>query len=186
MKKKSKKVLFAIITIIVIVAVVIITRLIINIKNENDKLNDMMNKITESYQLLETNIDTYNKNRQTLSEYLDNYYTENLDEDYDNYIKLLSEQEDTIEAMHTSIDEISNNCKDRLFSRKEVNNICSTYQEYYEMVVNIFINDQAQVNKMINKYNENATNPLAEYQPTKITDYIDYNQDGEYLEREDK
>lgn len=186
MKKKSKKIIFVIITIITIIVVAIIISFIIKINKENDKLNDMMEQITESYQLLETNINTYNGNRKTLSESLDNYYIENLDKDYDNYIKLLSEQEDTIEAMHTSIDEISKNCKDRLFSRKKVNNICSTYQEYYEMVVNIFMNDQTQVNKMIKKYNENTNEPLEEYQPTKITDYIDYNQDGEYLEREDE
>lgn len=185
MNKNIKKILFIIIPIIIIAIIIAIIILINNIKKETNELNDKMNQITNSYQLLETNSNIYNNNRKTLSESLNNSYIENLEKDYDKYINILKEQENTIETIHTSIDDISDNCEDRLFSRKEVNNICSTYKEYYEIVVNVFIKDQAQVNKMINKYNEDATNKLNEYKSNKLIDYIDYNQDGIYLERED-
>ena len=39
---------------------------------------------------------------------------------------------------------------------------------------------------MINIYNETANQPLEEFRPTQNQDYIDYNEDGEYLEREDQ
>ena len=59
------------------------------------------------------------------------------------------------------------------------------YQENYETAVNIFLNDQNQVNILIKTYNETSTSPLEEFQSKKITEYIDYNQDGNYLEREE-
>ncbi|MBQ8681440.1 MAG: hypothetical protein IJ509_00810 [Bacilli bacterium] len=182
--KKKQKILIIIITIIVIIAA-IITIVIKNINEENNKLNTIMKEITITYNLLENNINTYNNNRTNLSNLLDTYYTDNLSNDYNQYISILSEQEDTINAIYTNVEDLSKNCKDRLFSKKEINNICTSYEEYYETVVNIYLNDQLQINEMIKIYNASSTSPLEEYHSTTLTDYIDYNHDGNYIERED-
>ena len=87
--------------------------------------------------------------------------------------------------MLITIKTLDKNCQKRIFSEKEVNTICKTYQKNYETAVNIFLNDQNQVNILIKTYNETSTSPLEEFQSKKITEYIDYNQDGNYLEREE-
>ena len=69
--------------------------------------------------------------------------------------------------------------------QKEINDICASYSEYYETVVNIYINDCKQFNTMIKAYNNTENTPLEEYQSVEINDYVDYNQDGNYLEKRD-
>ena len=38
---------------------------------------------------------------------------------------------------------------------------------------------------MIKAYNNTENTPLEEYQSVEINDYVDYNQDGNYLEKRD-
>lgn len=183
MKLKNKKTIIIIASVVIILSAIIL--IVKNIKEENDTLNSIMKKITNNYNELEDNIKNYNKNREELSSSLDNYYTESLSNDYNKYINLLNSQETTITAIQTNIEDLSTNCQDRLYSKKEINNICNSYEEYYETVVNIYINDQNQINEMIKIYNEDSDTPLDEYHSKNFTDYIDYNNDGKYLERED-
>lgn len=184
MKKKNNKILWFVIAVVVIITAIMVFIVIKNMNEDADKNNVAMDNISKSYQLLEDNIELYNNNRQTLSSSLDNYYTDNLTKDYQTYITLLSEQADIIKSIHTQINDIEENCQDRIFSKKEINNICSNYQDYYEMVVNIFINDKQEINKIIKTYNMNTNSPLNEYASEDLTDYIDYNKDGQYLGRE--
>lgn len=179
-----KKILFLIVIIIIIVLCLIffwIKNWIEDSKNNQKK----MEEIKETYQVLETDISNYNDTRTKLIEQLQEYYPEKLTEDYLNYTNLLTKQENNIEKMLITIKTLDKNCQKRIFSEKEVNTICKTYQENYETAVNIFLNDQNQVNILIKTYNETSTSPLEEFQSKKITEYIDYNQDGNYLEREE-
>lgn len=180
-KIKIRYIIAGILVLVVLIAIIIFIK---GIKADTKANQNSMAEIKTSYQLLEDNISTYNETRNTLATSIENYYTENLATDYSKYIAILTQEEDTIKAIKTNIDKLEKNCKDRIFSEKEVNNICSNYKEYYEKVVNIFINDKNQVNNMINIYNETANQPLEEFRPTQNQDYIDYNEDGEYLERE--
>ena len=144
-----------------------------------------MNEIKEEYKQFENTLSTYNQNRETFSNYLKDYYQDNLKTDYLKYINLLETQENTINNLTKNITKIETNCQNRLFKEKEINDICNKYQEYYETVVNIYINDYNQVNTMIKSYNNEEVEKLNEYQSTDLKEYIDYNKDGKYLEKRD-
>lgn len=190
MKMKSKKIhnnkIIYIIIIVLLLILIAVTILLQKLKKDSDKNNNTMQEIKATYQQLEMNISTYNEIRNNLVTNLENYYTENLTTDYSKFIDYLTQEETTILNIKTNIDNIEQNCQDRIFTQKEVNTICNTYKEYYEKVVNIFINDQKQINNIINTYNETEEQSLEVFQPTQIKDYIDYNKDGKYLEREDQ
>lgn len=190
MKNKSKiqhnnKIIYIIIASFLFI-IIIITIFFQNVKKDANKNNNTMEEIKTTYQQLETNVSTYNEIRNTLSTHLENYYTENLATDYPKLLDYLTQEENSIIEIKTNIDKIEKNCKDRIFTEKEVNTICTVYPEYYEKVVNIFINDQNQINNIIKIYNETEEQSLEVFQPTQIKDYIDYNKDGKYLEREDQ
>lgn len=190
MKTKSKKThnnkIIYIIIVALLLSLMALTMLLKNIKKDSEKNNNTMQEIKTTYQQLETNISTYNEIRNTLVTNLENYYTKNLTIDYPKFIDYLTKEENIVIEIKTNIDQLEQNCKDRIFKEKEVNTICNTYKEYYEKVVNIFINDQKQINYIINTYNETEKQSLEVFQPTQIKDYIDYNKDGKYLEREDQ
>lgn len=183
MNLKNKKVL-AIVAVVIVILLFIVIVVLKNIKDENDKLDKVMKKVEVSAELLEDNIETYNDNRNKLASLLGDYYSDMLVDDYDKYISILSEQEDTVKAIYTNVLELDKNCGDRLFSRKEINNTCNNYKDYYETVVNVYINDEGQVNDLIKSYNEDANNKLEEYHSKELVDYIDYNGDNKYLGRE--
>ena len=182
MKGKNKKVL--IITFVVIILIIPIVMILKNIKDDNDLLSKIMNEITTSSSVLEDNIKIYNQNRDKLVSSLNGYYSDMLANDYDKYINILKDQENIIKAIYSNVEALADNCGDRLFSKKEVNNICNNFEDYYETVVNVYIDDETKVNELIKSYNKNTNKNLVEYHSDKITDYIDYNKDGEYLGRE--
>lgn len=190
MKNKSKKAhdnkIIYMIIISLLLIVIALSIFFQNIKKDTKQNKDTMKKIQTIYQILEENISTYNETRNNLVTNLENYYTENLEQDYVTFINLLTQEEDTISAIKTNIEELEKNCQDQIFSKKEINTICSSYPEYYEKVVNIFINDKNQFNNIIRIYNKTATKPLEEFYPTQNKDYIDYNKDGKFLEREEE
>lgn len=157
-----------------------------NIKKDSKENDNIMEEIKTTYQLLENNITTYNEIRTNLATTLDNYYTDNLETDHPNFISLLTKEEDIAITIHQNIEKLAKNCQDRIFTQKEINTICSNYPEYYEQIINVFINDKEQVNAIIKSYNETNNQSLEEYHPKQITDYIDYNNDGKYLERENQ
>ena len=174
--------------IIIIVILLAISGLAITfIKNfqDNKQVTEKTKiKITSEYKKLEQNINNYNGIRDNIETNLNDYYTEKLTNDYNTYIDLLTKEENTIKQIETNIDNIKNDCQNRIFNEKEVNNICNTYKDYYETVVNIFIKDKNQVNKMITTYNNTTNNKLEEYISNTYNDFIDYNEDRIYLERD--
>lgn len=174
--------------IIIIVILLAISGLAITfIKNfqDNKQVTEKTKiKITSEYKKLEQNINNYNGIRDNIETNLNDYYTEKLTNDYNTYIDLLTKEENTIKQIETNIDNIKNDCQNRIFNEKEVNNICNTYKDYYETVVNIFIKDKNQVNKMITTYNNTTNNTLKEYTSNTYNDFIDYNEDRIYLERD--
>lgn len=178
MKKK-----LVIIVILLIISGFIIT-FIKNFQDNKKTTEKTMNEITTDYKKLEQNINEYNGIRESIETNLNDYYTEKLSSDYNTYIDLLKKEENSIKEIETNINSIKNNCQNRIFNEKEVNNICNTYKEYYETVVNIFIKDINQINKMITTYNTTTNNTLEEYTSNTYKEFIDYNEDGIYLERD--
>ena len=102
------------------------------------------------------------------------------------------------ETMITEIEDISvflsDKCK-RRYSQLEANDKCDAYYKNLEKTINIFIEDILVFNAKINDYNEwtetenksliatRTYDKLGEYKVKKYTDYVDLNDDGTYLGR---
>lgn len=183
---KKKIIVIVIMIIIVIIIAIGINTFIKNIKEDNKKTTERMNLIKEEYHNLEENIKKYNETRISLTNKLQEIYTDNLTQDYEKIKKIFQEQEQNIKENQKYVKILDNNCKIQVFSEKKVNTICSNYQQYYEQLVNVYWNDLMNFNKIIKNYNTISQIKLEEYISSQVTGYIDYNQDGEYLEKRDE
>lgn len=179
---KEKKAL--IISIIILAFVVVAIMVGIKINSKNRELGERQENIESTYKELEINIKDYNGNREMISSKLDNYYTDNLESDYDDFIKILNEQENIIDRIKLSTKDLGKNCGDRLYPRGDINKICNNYQDYYETVVNVFVSDFSEINTIINDYNQANNKELEVYKAKNLVDYVDYNKDGKYLGRD--
>lgn len=186
-KSKKNKIIVIVIMIIIVIFITIgISIFMKNIKEDNKKTTESMNVIKEEYHNLEENIKEYNETRSSLSNKLQEVYTENLTKDYQEIKNLLLEQEQNIKENQDYIKILDNICKTQVFLENKVNTICYTYQQYYEQLVNVYWNDVLTFNNIIKNYNDTNIDLLEEYVSTQITGYIDYNKDGEYSEKRDE
>ena len=178
MNKKKK---YLIIGIVIVVVVIVAFVFVFKLKEDSKEMDSLMDNIIKASTFIDNNISVYNQNRDKLSDMLSSTYSNNLDESYQQYILILNEQEDVIEAIYQNVLDLSNDCKDRLFSDSKVNKACSNYKKYYETVVNVYLNDVEEVNELVRSYNEESTNVIEEYQTSY--EYIDYDGDKEYVGR---
>lgn len=152
----------------------------INIKKEQEVMNSNMKEIKNSYELLNENVNDYNSIRNEISVKLASFF-------YDSYLKEKSSYDDIFTRYNTTISEIDKNiinidkyC-DVLYKDSNVNKICNSYKNLYEKLVNIYVSDLNNYNQKIIGYNEYKKDNIPLF--TMIhSDYIDYNDDGEYLE----
>ena len=86
--------------------------------------------------------------------------------------------------INKKVNKLDNLCLNRLFKDGVVNNICSNYKVYYETLNNIYVNDVNDVNNIIVSYNSEYDRGLEVYSVDR--EYIDYNKDGVFLERDDR
>lgn len=182
--KKKKTILILLLVIIILVIGTCIW--IKNLKEDNKQSNLMMEQIKNENNKLEQSIEKYNNNRKDLASLLENSYTEEFNTQYEQVIASLTKIDDTIKEVQKTIHTLDKKCKNQVYSNKEVNQVCSTYQEYYEKIVNTYINDSNQVNQIIEEYNQEKMEKLELYVPNTVTEYIDYNIDGVYLERDEQ
>lgn len=152
----------------------------------NSKLDEkVMTDIRNSYDNIEKDISSYNSVRSDLVKIINNYYSSNLENDYDSFINNLKKEELLLNNIYKEVKILDDLCLDRLFKDSSINKICSDYKVYYETVVNVYMNDINRVNGFINSYNSNYNKNIVLYKSSLVSDYIDYNNDGNYLERED-
>lgn len=179
---KKKKIL--IISIVILVIIVVAVLVGIKINNKNTELDKTQRKIESTYKELENNIKDYNSNREMIGTKLEDYYTDNLESDYDGFVEVLNEQENIIDKIKIGTEELGKNCGDRLYPKSDINKICNNYQDYYETVANVFVNDYSEINAIVDSYNQANNKELEIYKAEELVDYVDYNEDGKYLGRD--
>ena len=177
----KKKILFIIIGLIILLLVG--GGIFSIIKNKDaDKL--VINDINNNYDKLESDIVSYNGTRSKLIELLDGYFSIYLERDYDKFIDILRDEKDLLDDILEKVDKLDDLCLDRLFKDKDINDICNNYKVYYETVYNVYVNDVNKINEYIVEYNNQNNKNLDPYSSVDIN-YIDYDKDGIYLEKED-
>lgn len=179
---KNKKLILVIVIVLVLMVGGLFCYKFILDSNDN---NSVMEDIKASYNKIEDDIDSYNSVRDDLILVMKNYYSDNLEGDYSKFLDNLKEIDKILSGIDENVNKLDKLCLDRLFKEVEVNNMCADYKKYYETLVNVYMNDINKVNKFINDYNTLYNKDFELYTSSLVKDYIDYNNDGIYLERED-
>lgn len=179
--KNKKLVLIIVIFLVLILGGLFCYKFILD-SNDNDSV---MSDIKTNYNKIEDNINSYNGIRDDLILVMKNYYFDNLENDYSKFLDKLKEIDKILNSINKKVNKLDELCVDRLFKDSNVNNMCDNYKKYYETLVNVYMNDINKVNKFISDYNTLYNKDFELYSSSLVKDYIDYNDDGVYLERED-
>lgn len=179
---KKKNILIIVSVVLIIIVLVIFVGFKIN--NKNKELDKTQSKIESTYKELESDIKDYNSNREIISTKLEDYYTDNLENDYDEFVEVLNGQENIIGKIKERTENLGKICGDRLYPKSDINKICSNYKDYYETVANVFVSDYREINTIIDDYNKISNKGLEIYNTKELVDYVDYNEDGNYLGRD--
>lgn len=179
--KKKRVLIISVIVLLFIVGVVFVE---IKINTKNKELNELQVSIGEIMRTIENDIEAYNSNREIISTKLEDYYTDKLEDDYEEFISILKEQESIIINIKDKTEKLGKTCGDRLYPKGDINKICNSYQDYYETVANVFVGDCTDINNIINSYNNATDKGLEVYKAKEVLEYVDYNKDGKYLGRD--
>ena len=179
--RSKKSILIGIILIIFIAFVVIF---ILTTRKDKLETERNMENIKKNYNLLTNSVNKYNEIRTKYGEMSSVLLMDKYEESHEEYTKLLSDYNKVMKDIDTYITNISFRCKHN-YSDSEVNKVCDNYQELYEKLVNLYINDINNYNKFIDKYNEYKNTELEKIELVH-KDYIDYNNDNVYEGREER
>lgn len=179
--RSKKLILISVIAIIFIAFVVIFI-----LATRKDKLETERNmeNIKKNYNLLTDSVNKYNEIRTKYATMSSVLIMDEYEEKHEEYITLLTDYNKVMKDIDTYITNISFRCKHN-YSDSEVNKVCENYQELYEKLVNLYINDTNNYNKFIAEYNEYKNAELEEFEMIH-KDYIDYNNDNIYEGREER
>ncbi len=172
MKKKN---------ILIILGIIVLTGLIIaiiiGIKSSKEAKNNA-EYIRKNYNLLADKITKYNEIREEYTNMSKVLLMDSYMDSHNDYVELIDNYGSVVTDIDSYISNINFRCN-RLYSDKEINNICNNYKKIYEKLVNLYVNDINSYNDFLDKYNKYKDSSLE-----KIVlvhkDYIDYDNDGVY------
>lgn len=176
MQKKNKKII--IITSIVISILLIAIILILNIVNDKKNLQKNMQIIKYNYNELSIAVTEYNQIRTNLSELLNNFIYEEYPNNHSRYVELLKNYNSNINKIDDYVEVINNKCN-VIYIDIEVNKICDSYDDLYEKLINLYVQDLNNYNNKITSYNEYKKENIELFNQIH-KDYIDYNKDNTY------
>lgn len=177
----KKLIKIIVITLLVFILVIGIT-IVINTNNNKD-LSENINLINDNYNELKEKTDIFNENRINIYDnILNNFYYEEVNDNYDTWNQLLKEYENSATSMDNTIEVLDEKCNYN-YQDSDIKNKCSNYKKTYESIINTLVNDIQIYNEQIGKYNEwvkeeNNIYETKEKYISKYSNYIDYNNDN--------
>lgn len=157
---------------------------------KNDKLETQkkINEIIENYDAFIVDSDNITTIRDNIyNEVFSNNYYEEMDLKYSEWKQILNNYESSITALDSKFKVLKDECKNIRIMNSEINTKCGSFNNNYETIINLFVNDIEMFNYNIDLYNEwiieqelEDKTELEYYVSTNYTDYIDYNSDGKY------
>lgn len=181
---KKKKLIISGIIVILIGIISLILVFINNINNDKKITKENINSINESYNNIKEEVVNYNNLRKDITDIINNFYYDTIEKNYLNNLKVLEDYDSVINKIINYIKILDNKCN-IIYNDYETDNICNNYKIDYETIVNVFINDINSYNKKLDLYNKDNSKNLELFKSKHIDDYIDYNGDNIYLEKEE-
>ena len=181
--KKRMIWMIAIIVVLAIVACFVI-KFIKNVKDDKKTVEDNITVINDSYNKIKYEVTNYNKLREDISNFINDFYYENVEEKYSSNMELLGKYDEVVNKITSEVKILDTKCNIS-YTDKEITNICNNYKNDYEIIVNVFINDINKYNNKLNNYNNDLDKNKELFKSKYINDYIDYNNDNKYEKKEE-
>lgn len=181
-----KKVVKIIVVCLVLIALVI--GIVLGIKYIGESANKINEEYEKDKEKLQTNYDDfsnyimeYNVAREDLVLLLeDSMYYEDFPKTSEALHSFYVSYDGLINKIMTSVSGMDNACK-RVYMEEDYNLMCDSYQLTYEKMINVFLEDIATYNNLIQSYNEWVGEEKYQiFTSQYVTDYIDYNNDNIY------
>lgn len=177
-----KKKIIIITSIILLLLVIGILILINNIYKDKTLLAENIDYINNNYDNMKKEINNYNNVRLEVSDIINNFYFDLIEENYESNKKILDKYTLVIDNITDYTKKLDSKC-DIIYSDSNVNKNCKNYKDNYEIIVNVYVNDILAYNDKINSYNIENNKKLSLYETNY--NYIDYNLDNNYEEKSD-
>ena len=151
-------------------------------KDVNDTKNEMK-VIKEKYDNLKDLLQSFNGDREIVyNDLFNNMFIENLESNYDSWIIKLQDYEVTANKIFGYKEFLQDNCSDIIYNDSDVQSKCDSMLISYETANNYFVKDINKWNEFVNNYNNQLEDELYKRSLFDLKrDYIDFNDDGEYL-----
>ena len=153
----------------------------------NDKIttNRKMKKINNAYKEMGELVENYNEFKTYMYKSLNDLYHETIDFVHSENLSLLGTYEDKVFLIEKEVKILDKECV-TIYEDKKVNGICNSYKKDFEKIVNLLVSDIFKYNETIKKYNEELNKELVIYKFVFYPDYIDYDDDGIFLQKDGK
>jgi len=178
---KNKKIILIIFAIVVFI---ILGIFIFNIISDKIKTNKKMENINNAYIKIGELVESYKSFKDYMYKSLNDLYEETIDFVHSENLSLLGTYEDKVFLIEEQVNILNDECI-TIYNDKKVNDICNSYKTDFEKIVNLLVSDILEYNKTIKKYNEELSKDLPIYNFNFYSDYIDYDNDGIFLQKEE-
>ena len=146
-----------------------------------EKTSSYASLIKSTYKSYTADIEniTFEINKTTIFDV--SYYAE-IRLNHNNNISELDMIEEHIKKVENTSKQLLSECKARDYNDYDIDNKCETIIYNYESIINAYVSIVNKYNERIDNYNAwDKNNNLTKYEPKYYKDYVDINEDGEYL-----
>ena len=160
-----------------------------------DSEGKIIDEIVDVYGVFKTKTEDFSNKRDDINDKIADYilFYNDMPEGYEGIIENIKEYETYVTEIEDSAIYLKDHCKTQNYSSTDANSKCNSYIINYEKTVNTFVGDIEFFNNKIKEYNEwiieenkemkeNEKYPeLKQFVPEKYKDYIDIDNDNDYL-----
>lgn len=140
--------------------------------------------IEKEYNKFKDILQSFNSEREIIyNDIFNNLYIENIKDNYDNWFINLEEYEKAVYKVFQYDTFLNKYCQNIIYNDSNIQSKCDSMLISYETVNNYYVKDINKWNKFVDSYNSSIDDIIfaKEKYDLKGKNYIDYNDDGEYL-----
>lgn len=160
----------------------IISYFVIELKEEKDTINEDVTKVVENYSKYKNFAEeTSNWKVENIPT---NIFIEEVNTSYSSWIEIYDQYKSKLEEHETYAKDLKKLCINKTYNDSDVTSKCDAFIIAYETLVNYYVDDVNNFNKLLEDYRTSTTiidklDNITDFDKGNF-DYIDINDDGEY------
>ncbi len=155
---------------------------VIEVGKENNNEKKDTSKIVENYNIYKTFAEETSSWRS--ENILGDIFIEEVNENYKDWIEKYSEYKKKLDEHEEKSKELKELCVNKTYNDSDIKSKCDAFVIAYETMVNYYVNDVNNLNKILEEYRssntiQNKLDNISDFNKGKY-DYVDINDNGEY------